>query len=67
MTSEIKHPPGNIEIECPRKGCGAPVTVNKAGIILTHKLPDGWRTCAATGKTVEVAVTLPEPEAVRRD
>lgn len=31
------------------------------GKLGTHKLPDGWRTCAASGATPREAKDYPEP------
>lgn len=51
----------NIEINCPRPGCGTLVGVSQSGKLATHKLPDGWRTCAASGATSEDAAVLHRP------
>lgn len=50
-----------FEIDCPRRGCGTTVSVTQTGKLDTHKLPDGWRTCAASGATAEDAAIMPPP------
>lgn len=47
---------------CPRNGCGEPVRINQAGKIDTHKLPDGWRACAASGETLDDAAKMSPPQ-----
>lgn len=44
-------PPEAQPIKCPRTGCGTDTEVSRFGLLRTHKLPDGWRTCAASGAT----------------
>lgn len=49
-------------INCPRTGCETTTEVNAFGRLRTHKLPDGWRTCAASGKTPDQAGEMDPPQ-----
>lgn len=51
-----------IEVLCPRPGCGTLTGVSQSGKLSTHKLPDGWRACAASGATQEDAAVFPSPK-----
>lgn len=42
----------NPKVHCPRPGCGAETRLSRADKLVTHKLPDGWRVCAASGSTL---------------
>lgn len=52
------------KVNCPRPGCGTETTANDAKKLVTHKLPDGWRTCAASGATLSEAAQMAEPSNV---
>lgn len=48
-------------INCPRPGCGTKTMLSYGGVIETHKLPDGWRTCAASGTRTNEASEMSPP------
>lgn len=54
----------SVRVNCPRPGCGTETTANDATKLVTHKLPDKWRVCAASGKTMEEAAAMEAPEMV---
>lgn len=53
--------PSSYPANCPRPGCGTPTEVNAFGKLRMHKLPDGWRRCAASGATLLEAQAYDPP------